>query len=48
MIFAEAEIVDEIHEVEVVDTSTLTAPTDDEIQRQIAEDHAREMARLEG
>lgn len=48
VIFAEAEIVDEVHEVEVVDTSTLTAPTDDEIQRQIAEGHAREMARLEG
>lgn len=48
VIFAEAEIVDEVHEGEVVDTSTLTAPTDDEIQRQIAEGHAREMARLDG
>lgn len=29
------------------DPATLPAPTDDEIQRQIAEDHAREMARLD-
>lgn len=28
------------------DTTTITAPTDDEIQRQINEEHAREMARL--
>jgi hypothetical protein len=30
-----------------VDTATLTAPTDEEIQRQINEDHQREMARLD-
>lgn len=29
------------------DTATLPAPTDDEIKRQIDEDHAREMARLD-
>lgn len=29
------------------DTATLPAPSDDEIQRQIADDHAREMARLD-
>lgn len=31
-----------------MDTGTLPAPTDEEIQREIAESHAREMARLEG
>lgn len=41
------DVVDEIHEGEVIDPTTLPAPTDEEIQRQIAEDHARELARLD-
>jgi hypothetical protein len=47
VVYAEAEIVDEIQEGEIVGTATLTAPTDEEIQRQINEDHQREMARLD-
>ena len=41
-------VIDEIHDGEVVSASTLPAPTDDEIRRQIAEDHAREMERMGG
>jgi hypothetical protein len=47
VVYADAEIVDEVHEGEVIDPATLSAPTDEEIQRQIAEDHARELARLD-
>lgn len=39
-------VVDEIHEGEVV-PPTVPAPSDEEIQREIAEAHARELARLE-
>ena len=46
VVYADPDPVDEIHEGEVVDTSTLPAPTDDEIKRQIDDDHARELARL--
>jgi hypothetical protein len=47
VVYADADVVDEIHDGEVLDTATLPAPTDEEIQRQINEDHAREMARLD-
>ncbi len=47
VVYADPDPVDEIHEGEVVDSTTLAAPTDDEIKRQIDEDHAREMARLD-
>ncbi len=40
-------VIDEIHDGEAVDTATLPAPTDEEIKRQIDEEHAREMARLD-
>lgn len=44
VVYAEAEVVDEIHDGEVVDTSNLAAPTDEEIQREINESHQRDMA----
>lgn len=40
--------VDEIHEGEVVDVTTLAAPTDEEIRREIDEAHARDMGQLGG
>lgn len=47
VVYADADVVDEIHDGEVVDTSIMSAPTDDEIQREIDESHRREMARLD-